>query len=1732
MSDVDYSADFDPANFILNEQRGAKITALNSLEDEPDKAARAQQLADATGEHPALVYGDLENFEAQHKAQLTSDLLNNNAFLQEYVNSHPLAAKISNDDYGQLDAVSQAAKKFMDVPGIGVVPTSPPDFNANWINEPNKRLPSGELPKGVELLTTPEGNYNLLRAVALYPSYAIKGLTDVVIRAMQPGATAEDREAFGAMIALLIEGGKLPMPWAKTLRTAAPADIRLGRPETPPLSSTAEIIQFLKDVDTYSTEAGQPTALKALIPYFEAGKSPPVGVHPDVDTLHVEQAKTDAKNLSEALKESVASATRERSPDLFTSFVAQHTGEGQIGISADAVRKLYGDKVPVAGEGPLGFVPDLAAQLARAEATGGDIQVDVAKYLGHVDPEVHKELADSIRARPEGVTVEEGKDFPVEQPAETQLAQGYKIEQEPTGWYILSKDGKPLGRYDTLIEANSAAPREPVDTIRQAAGLQGQVAERKLELRKTDSASTRDGDVAHVVEIHDEQGYRGEINLAEEKGGKVLYVDNMGAAGGPSSIGPAGMRSLLEQLKEMFPNAETLEGMRVSGAREKAGIEDAKDLKTSIDLTKIKPRAKAPEAEAPGLLQRAKEAVLGKSEEAKAAEAKAMEERELFDKASAIGMTVDQFKRYAKLIEQRAAEDAEAASARALAEQTKRQTAEWKANRAELRPKVKEEVLARSEVELDEMLREGKIKLATEGLTPDQRALLPKDYVAADGVHPEDLAGLFGDQHGGALVDRVIGLTQGREAAGMKPKPHLERLVDAETDRQMEAKYGSLDKNILDEAKDQVLSETQESLLHEELLARAEEAGMQLTITKDELKAAIKGSFDRQLVRDTSSDRALAEAGRAGRATEMALLKGDYAEAFRQKQRQFNAFTMATYAKKFEKVQAQFEKAAKRFSAREVAGVDQEYTNWVHDILTRVGEPVKRAPDDLQAALANGVHPTLSEFVNYKQGHDMRDLPVADFLLDPNFKTKADNLTTKQFEELNNSVKTMAFNGRDELKIERAGEKEDLRAVINEMIEKMATLGGRDYPVDRPRSKVIEHTKSWWWSGITVESMLNRLDRDNPRGVFNETIVRPFTEASNNKDKLIREYQDKISKIGNIPDMDKLAENTFLQDPITERPLVLRKRNVLGILQNIGNEGNLSKLAQGYKVAPETLMNWLLRNTEKADWDRAQQIGDLFEEIFDKANMMSRNVAGVDVEKIPLKPIETPYGTYKGWYNPIKYDRLRPGESKTLLGQGIEQEGYYRATTPQGYAKGRTGYVAPIELNLDVVPERMKQMLHDIAMRPAVIQIGKIFYDPAFKRAMIKHVGEHQAEEMIPFLRDIANAANFQSLSASMGNQALEYFRQNTIATLIGFNPGTVMKHGTTALINSMSEVGAVNFMREFKNVITDLPQGRENWKMAMEKSEELQRRMRNFSELIAGHGSEINLRGARSNSASFREFMMSAGATPVSLSDLASAVPTWLAKYKDGIAEGLDEGRAVSDGNRAVRRAHGSSVLSNKPSIARTNALGATFSSLYGFFSHMQQKQYELAWKARDTWKDKFGKGTGDTEDTTRHIPDLVKGFFSFIVLPAIIEELVTPYTNSEKDSWGVKAAKTLGLGVSASFIGVRDFVRGLINLRDPSAGLIGTSLKAATDLGRDLSHGKKAFSKDKMGNLIEHAFALTGVLSGLTNAQEGKVLQYLYNFSHGREHPKGPWSVGVGLRYGKSDKHSQTFEQWRKGH
>src|SRR6266403_113473 len=405
MSNTDFDeGDFDPTDFIARQQRASRMYALGSLADDPEKAARAVELGDATGDKPALIYGNLENYEEQHKAALTASLLNSNKYLREYVDADPMHAKISNDGYASLDDISEslqklALPKYKTQTAIagGIFGGAIEGFKRGWSNVTNPQHVTDEELRKYPLFTA-------IMQSARFPVDLGAAVLEGGVEAIKQGTKAGYQSITGDEMG----AEKFSREMAGMAETVLTGTSGFHSIDLPPeqLAKVHGIVDKAK-------------------PWLDDSKEPPRGLDPEIDKRKFEQNKLDLDNLDEALKKAQSDPTRERSPEIFASFIRQHS-DASIGISGDAVAKLYGDKVPEAGDGILGWSPGIAEEIRTAVATGGDVQVPLADWLAKVDPEVAKELHDDIRVRPGGVTKNEK-----EAEAEAKKAPGDNFKGEP-----------------------------------------------------------------------------------------------------------------------------------------------------------------------------------------------------------------------------------------------------------------------------------------------------------------------------------------------------------------------------------------------------------------------------------------------------------------------------------------------------------------------------------------------------------------------------------------------------------------------------------------------------------------------------------------------------------------------------------------------------------------------------------------------------------------------------------------------------------------------------------------------------------------------------------------------------------------------------------------------------------------------------------------------------------------------------------------------------------------------------------------------------------------------------------------------------------------------------------------------------------------------------------------------------------------------------------------------------
>lgn len=621
-SDLGLDSPDDPADFIMAGRRAVMGEAVMSLADDPQKVGRAYELSRATGDKPALIYNDLDNYETQQKAALTSQLLSSNSFLRDYIAADTMHAKLSNDDYPALDEMTQHLDAF-NKSRAGQVLGLPSRATTGMIGAAwegfHEGIGEGRLGDWVN--TVPQlKDQRFLQSI-----YATAGLPIEVPMRFLSGGIKAATEAAKAGAA----------EFYRTTTGDAQGAERFARD----IAGMAEMQLTGMGVHKVSID---PAAIKkahdALIStklWLDHGVEPPAGLDPTIDKIKLDQNNSDIKQLDSMLRTAQSSATRERDPDTFARFIRMRD-EGTIAIDGEAVGRLYGDKVPEVEDGILGWHEGLADQLATARATGADVEIPLADFLARMadTPDVYKALKDDIRVRPGGITKNEAK-VAIEQKEAIKSAAikvddqifegilhsdayeaaskslGREIENTGEGGFVTST-GQYIGRKEALQIAQQRGQdsrigdrskfeekdrellaediKSPIERevlaedlpqLRASAGLEPlfSIGDRKIKIEKMGGKTHEAAGFGTFHDFHllDENGQKvGALNLTEQEGGKQLYVDMIqgGPPGSklynPNSMGPALMRDLLRQIKEAFPNAESITGHRVSGAREKA----------------------------------------------------------------------------------------------------------------------------------------------------------------------------------------------------------------------------------------------------------------------------------------------------------------------------------------------------------------------------------------------------------------------------------------------------------------------------------------------------------------------------------------------------------------------------------------------------------------------------------------------------------------------------------------------------------------------------------------------------------------------------------------------------------------------------------------------------------------------------------------------------------------------------------------------------------------------------------------------------------------------------------------------------------------------------------------------------------------------------------------------------------------------------------------------------------
>ena len=1449
--------------------------------------------------------------------------------------------------------------------------------------------------------------------------------------------------------------------------------------------------------------------------------SPPADIV--VNTAKAADATRGMEGLQALGELSAQSKLRENDPQAFHDFVQKVTDDGHLPeVWVDAKTLVDGlNQSGVKMDELQAKLPDVAGQLHEALETNGDIKISTADYATNIaGTPLDAAILPHLKTDPDGMTYQQGQDTLANQQAEMTARAEQAVKEQPA---IDQRQQELKGITDGIQQQLDATGRFPADVSRQYAALHGAfydtMAER-MGISPKELAERMPLSVAGEGLGGLDQAARG--NYDPTTGRMAILKD----ADLSTFLHESG-HHFLEAFHDLAQHPEAPEGIKgdfdtllksfgTKGATPEERLADwsARTLdekragheQFAEGFEHYLQTGKAPVPELQSMFSRFRSwlmSVYGKlrgdvSPEVRSVMDRMFASQEAIKQAEAVRAyatpdlpgddpaLVDQYKNLGKEATEQAIADMQARSIRDMkwiSNAKSKALKELQRTAREERAKITDEVTKEVDA-LPAFATERALKAAK------PKSDLERDVIAEQHDYPSHEAWKTDLAAHGDRADLIQGLT----------------------DQRMLERHGDLTDPVS-------IERAAEAAIHNEARAKMMATGLKM-FTKSpmsvlEINKAAKAAADVAVAAKAVGDLRPAQYSAAEAKANRELLKlapkdpAGAATAQREALLNNRLFKSSTEAVADVRKGLAYLKRFTRNSVREK--VDVDIRDQIDDLLSRFdlrnnpSDAPTRAKQNLaqwrDSQVAAGLMPT-----------------VTDEMLEPTFRKPYRELTVEQFRGMVDTVRSLEETGKNRNTILINGEKADLDQYVRErMIPKLQEAGEKFKPdelytraEDRQLSTFqvgLDHATSWLRAvGAELkpqEFKRNFFDRHELMGPFGEAVFEPIMDANYSKVDMLRAMSDKFrakaDELGKDwqKSLTEPVDNTTLMDKIVSEqtgqstPLKLTRGRMLMIALHSGNESNFDKLTKGYGWAGADVWKFLGDNMSAKDIEAVNHIHELYESHWPDMLKLYREMGQTAPPKIEARETTLPNGKLTGGYAHIDYDPLRSrfgqklGDSKAkeIAANGVSVGDYFKRTgTTNGAMNARVeGYTDAINLDFHTIEQALKETIHDLAYRRALVDVNKILEHPDFKREFLKSYGRENLDAMHTWLGRVANSNN-ADVNASKLSKVLQYSRTGMVMNAIALRATTVLKHGGSAGIKTLGYFAGGGGEKYLGSRMAAMTHDYTNQiEGAKEKFGEIRARlMQQDRDYRATASSLFEPEGPRAKAERF-------GHAAVAWSDMMTAVPTAWAAYDRAVTEGIPvkqggtgapmtEAQAVAYANKIVREAHGSNIESARSNIMTEPGEGMKlFTTLYGFMNNTYGQLADSASKLRDP---------GISNPAV-----LARTFMSIIVPSLWAGYLADP--KKKGDSWAGWVAQSIAGEVSGAVPFVRDaksMWEGMTH-----AGQVGVESWMQTEVqaAHDLFNAAQGKGSGKVVQDVANAVGEGLHIPGL--GQLGKSLQYV---------------------------------------
>lgn len=1121
--------------------------------------------------------------------------------------------------------------------------------------------------------------------------------------------------------------------------------------------------------------------------------------------------------------------------------------------------------------------------------------------------------------------------------------------------------------------------------------------------------------------------------------------------------------------------------------------------------------------------------------------------RPLFADPSKFGLTGDKAARYERAVFEAKEAAQEQLSAKVMADYDRQRQTAWKQELAKTKERISADVNKQPVYVAESVMRRGvmpdgsplpdgvfHVKLSFAALERSFKGTLisklPRGITTRDGgLHPDIAAEMFGFNSGAEMVVQL---------AAAEPK---EALIDRLAHEQMKLEQPDFiaASEFPAEAMKAIHNDKQAYLMRLEL---EHLASNNVPVLKDVIRQVARRIPTNAQVKEqaqmTIGTKAVGEIkpylyeraeAKMAKLSGEALAKGDFQAAFEAKQKQLlnhELYRAAVEAQQdVEDSLDKFKRIFRTSDEKVSKSRDMDLVNAARAVLAQFG--LGKANTDPDSFLENIKRYDPDTYDTVKSLVDSATQNVG------NYKSVAYN----DFADMRDTVNALWDLAKSTREIEIDGKKIDREQVMAELGEGISTRL-------KPGEKVGYNRAATKWDrtkmgilGIRaalrrVESWVDSVDGGNFQGPFRTYLFTPIADATGKyrvaKNEFLKKYLDLLAPI----------EKALTTDEILAPELGYRfsgKAELLGAILHTGNQSNLQKLLRGRNWGTLDQNNTLDTSRwdtflarmykegtlTKADYEFAQSIWNLMEELKPGAQQAHKKMYGFYFNEITAHEVVTPFGTYKGGYVPAKADPFIAQDAAIRN----EKEALERSnnsfafpTSGRGATKTRVeAYAAPLQLSLQFVPQHIDWALRFTHIEPHVKSAARIVMNREFRKQLDALDPTIGGDMLVPWLQRAAQQ-KIESQSNGWGGRAADtIFRE--IRRRTGLNIMVANVSNTLQQFTGLSIAAVKVEPKHLRNALWEYVRSPKITTDAVNESSDFMKTR------VTGQVFEIqqNIDDMLLNPSKYeqaRRFAQKHGYVMQAATQNIVDVITWHGAHNQAIENGAEGLAAIREADAAVRQTQGSFNPEDVSRFETGTPFMRAFTMFYSYFN-MQANLLgtEFANIARDMG---LRKGAG------RALYVYTLGFMIPAVLSEAIVKAMSGKLDDNDDDQYVDDLLNMFLGgqfrtATAMFPIVGPTVQAGINQfnnkwyddrisTSPAVSAIESAVSAPHSVYKAITEdgSKKRAARD--------ALTALGLLTGLPVAPLSRPAGYLLDYADGNAEPTGPIDFARGLISGKS--------------